>query len=154
VSFAQVSSLVREHGRELSRIKQLEGTGADHDGGAQPGHAVRRRRRMVKHQGAWHLGVAVRQQRQQRPLTSPGLDHARGRGHQYPAQQHQQRQSRDHAQSPGRDQRVWLVPPSGFQCPGPQQRAGDTAGAAGYWQADYGHAEQGTHRSQAAGKSE
>jgi hypothetical protein len=154
VSFTQVGSLVREHRRELSRIKQFERTGTDHDGGAQPGHAVRRRGRMVQDQGARHLGVAVGEQRQQRSLTTPGIDDASASGHQHPAQQREQRQSRDQAQPAGRDQRGRLMPPRGFQCPGPQEGAGYAAGMAGDRQADDGHAEQGAYRGQAAGEPE
>ncbi len=98
VPFPQVSPLVREDRGELRLIQQVERAGADHDRRPQAGHAVGGRGRVVDHQRARYLGVAVREQGEQRPLPPAGPQHHGERRHQRPAQQQEQHDARGQRQ--------------------------------------------------------
>ena len=103
VTLAQVGSLVREHGRQLAPAEQLQGADADHDLRPQPGQAVRGRARVVDDERARHLRVAVGEQREQGPLSPPGLHRRHGDGDEHPAQQREQDQPGDQAGQPDGD---------------------------------------------------
>ena len=83
-----------EDGGELGRREQVKRADADHDLGADAGQAVGRRGRVVDHQRAGNLGVAVRQQGEQLPLPAPRADRVGERHHQHPAQRGEQGEAR------------------------------------------------------------
>ena len=87
---AYVCPLVGQDRREFRRVEQGQGSRADDDPGADPGHAVRRRGRAVHHERPGHLGVAVGEQAEQDAVPPPGEQDGGGSRQQHPAEQDQQ----------------------------------------------------------------
>ncbi len=102
VPFPEVGPLVGQDRGQFRLVQQVERAGADHDAGAQPGHAVGGRSGMIDDQGAGDFRVAVREQAQQRPVPPPVPQHRPGRGDQHPAQQGEQRRRGAQAEQPQR----------------------------------------------------
>ena len=106
MAFPQVRALVREHGRQLVGVQQVEGSGADHDRGPQARQAVRGGGRVVDDQRAGHFGVTVGQQAQQLALALAGPHGGCRGGDQNPAQHRQQDHSGGQADQPERSDQV------------------------------------------------
>jgi len=146
VPFAQVRTLVCEHGGQFGVAEQGQGAGADHDLGAQAGHAVGGGGGMVKHERARHLGVAVGEQGEQFALAPASVKHRDPGGHQHPAEQREQRQAGAEKGQPDHDQDGGALPA--------RERPGKRQGAGGEEAAGHRDAQQRAHRCRAAGQAE
>ena len=103
MALAQVGSLVREDGRQLAAAEQLQGADADHDLRPQSGQAVCGRARIVDDERARHLRVTVGEQREQGPLSPPGVQRSGRGGDEHPAQRREQDQPGRQAGQPDGD---------------------------------------------------
>ena len=106
---AQVGALVGEDGGELRRGEQVERADADDDLGADARQAVGGRRRVVDHERAGNLGIAVREQREQLALPAPRADRVGERHHEHPAERGEQGEPGDEGGQPDAGEHERLV---------------------------------------------
>ena len=89
-----------EHGGEFRRGEQVERADAHHDLGADARQAVGRRRRVVHHERAGNLGIAVREQGEQLALPAPRRHRVGERHDEHPAERGEQREPGDERDQP------------------------------------------------------